>query len=370
MTGSEVAPRIDGAVLRYAQCWEDADILVEGLDVRPGQVCLSIASAGDNTLALLTRDPARVIAVDLSAAQIAALELRVAACRTLDHGAFLELYGARPSGRRAELYGACRPAIASAAARAFWDGRADWLAADGFGAVGRFEDYVRLFRRYVLPLVHGGDTVRALLAPRAPRARRAFFDERWNTGTWRALFRVFFSRPVMSLLGRDPAFFRYARGDLAGHLLGRVEHALADLDPAENPYLHWILRGRHGSHLPLALRAHDFAVIRERLDRVEWHCTALEDWLDAQDGTRFVHRFNLSDVFEYMSEAAAAGLLERLAGAAVPGGRLLYWNMLVPRSRPAALAGILSPLEDLAAALHARDKVFFYRRLVIEEIIR
>ena len=134
MSPSAGAARVDAPVLRRAQCWQDADVLVRGLDVQPGEVCLSIASAGDNTLALLTRDPARVIAVDRSPAQIAALELRIAAYRTLDHGAFLELYGARPSGRRAELYRACRPAIPSDAARAFWDGRADWLAADGFGS--------------------------------------------------------------------------------------------------------------------------------------------------------------------------------------------------------------------------------------------
>src|ERR1043166_5826818 len=56
--GSEVAGKADFTGIRYAQCWEDADILVEGLDVRPGDVCLSIASAGANSLALLTPGPA------------------------------------------------------------------------------------------------------------------------------------------------------------------------------------------------------------------------------------------------------------------------------------------------------------------------
>src|SRR5437868_2114323 len=101
---SEVAAKADFSGIRYAQCWEDADILLEGLDVRPGDVCLSIASAGDNTLALLTRRPARVIALDLSAAQLACLELRVAAYRRLEHGELLELIGSVPSRRRRALY--------------------------------------------------------------------------------------------------------------------------------------------------------------------------------------------------------------------------------------------------------------------------
>ena len=42
------------SVLRYAQCWEDADVLLAALEIQPGDRCLSIASAGDNTLSMLT----------------------------------------------------------------------------------------------------------------------------------------------------------------------------------------------------------------------------------------------------------------------------------------------------------------------------
>ncbi len=52
---SEAASHADFSAIRYAQCWEDADILLEGLGIRPGDTCLSIASAGDNSLAMLAR---------------------------------------------------------------------------------------------------------------------------------------------------------------------------------------------------------------------------------------------------------------------------------------------------------------------------
>jgi S-adenosylmethionine-diacylglycerol 3-amino-3-carboxypropyl transferase len=79
---SEAAMHADFTAVRYAQVWEDADVLLAGLDIQPGNVCVSIASAGDNALALLTKDPSRVIALDLSPAQLACLELRVAAYKT------------------------------------------------------------------------------------------------------------------------------------------------------------------------------------------------------------------------------------------------------------------------------------------------
>src|ERR1051326_1119373 len=124
LTQSSIASHVDFSTIRYAQCWEDADILLEGLDVQPGDVCLSIASGGDNTLALLSKRPAYVIALDISLAQLACLELRVAAYRELNHSELLELMGSTPSTRRKALYRRCRSQLTTEVRR-FWDGRAD-----------------------------------------------------------------------------------------------------------------------------------------------------------------------------------------------------------------------------------------------------
>ena len=275
---SEAAARADFSAIRYAQVWEDADVLLAGLDVQPGDVCVSIASAGDNALALLTKDPSRVIALDLSPAQLACLELRVAAYKTLTHPELLELVGSRPSTRRAELFDRCRPAL-GAATREFWD-RQRTAIEHGIGSLGKFERYFALFRNRVLPLVHSRRTVLDLLEPRTPEERRRFYEERWDTWRWRLLFRMFFSRTVMGRLGRDPEFFRYVDIDVAASILDRTRHALSVLDPAENPYVHWILTGTHGAALPCALRAEHFETIRDRLDRLEWHCQSVEEFLE------------------------------------------------------------------------------------------
>ena len=50
------------------------------------------------------------------------------------------------------------------------------------------------------------------------------------------------------------------------------------------------------------------------------------------------------------------------------GARLHYWNMLVPRSSPDSLRHRLLPLTEQAAVLHAKDKAFFYSRVVLEEV--
>ena len=353
------------SAIRYAQVWEDADVLLAALDVQPGDVCLSVASAGDNTLALLTRHPSRVVAVDFNAAQLACLELRVAAYRALTHGELLELVGSRPSVRRLELYRRCRPLIGQAA-RTFWDGRPSDIEA-GVGSSGRFERYLAFFRRWVLPLVHSRDTVSQLLQPATPEARRRFYDERWDTWRWRLLFRIFFSRAVMATFGRDAAFFRYVEADVAGSILQRTRHALTVLDPSANPYVRWILTGTHGDALPCALRPEHFETIRANLDRLEWHATSVEEFLARSPGEP-IDRFNLSDVFEYVSPDAYERMLTSIVSRSGPGARLAYWNMLVPRRRPQALARLLRPLDDLARTLHGTDRAFFYSAFRVEEV--
>lgn len=354
-------------VVQYAQSWEDADVLLEALDVRPWHVCLSIASAGDNTLALLARSPARVVALDLNPAQLACLELRVAAYRELRYHELLELLGSLPSGRRAALYRRCRSQL-SAQSRSFWDAR-DAEIEKGAGAAGRFERYLACFRARVLPLIHPAERVRRLLEGGTRAERDDFYAGEWDTWRWRMAFSLFFSRALMSLMGRDPAYFRHAQGSIASHLLERARHGCTSLDPANNPYLQWILAGRHVSARPFALRAENFDLIRMNLDRLEWRCSRFEDYLAGEARGVMFDRCNLSDVFEYMSAEEYTHSLEVLLSTAAPHCRLAYWNLVVPRRRPDALAARLRPLEDLSARLHGHDKAFFYSRFVVEEAI-
>jgi len=361
---TEAAHRADFSKVRYAQVWEDADILVEALKPGPGKVCLSIASAGDNALALLSEAPERVFAIDLNPAQLHCLALRVAAFRRLDYPELLELIGSRPSTRRARYYQACRPSL-DAEARAFWDARPEAIDA-GIGSAGKFERYFALFRNRVLPCIHSSRRIRTLLDPKRRDERIDFYERHWNNRRWRCLFRLFFSRAAMGRLGRDPSFFKYVEGSVADRILARTRHALTELEPAENPYLQWILLGRHASALPCYLRESRYEAIRTNLDRLEWRRCTVEEFLETRHTP--IDAVNLSDIFEYMSESNSESLLRALAAAGRPGARLAYWNMLAPRSRPDSLADRLLPCEAEAEELFRKDKAFFYSRFVIEEV--
>jgi S-adenosylmethionine-diacylglycerol 3-amino-3-carboxypropyl transferase len=97
--GHYIDERADFGIIRYANCWEDADVLCAALQPAPGKRILSIASAGDNSLALLA-DGSEVVAADLSPVQLACVELRMAAFRELNYDETLAFLGVRESTQR------------------------------------------------------------------------------------------------------------------------------------------------------------------------------------------------------------------------------------------------------------------------------
>lgn len=364
MQTSEIEAKAAFDHIRYAQLWEDADVLTAGLGPSTGGTLVSICAAGDNALAMLTLDPRKVVVVDLSLAQISCLKLRIAAFQTLTHPEFLELMGARPSDQRKELLFQTIENL-DRETQAFWAGQAKNVVRYGAGGVGKFEQYFRIFRKWLLPLVHSRKTIDDIFVSRPIEERRAFLDERFNTWRWRLLLNVFFSRFVMGRMGRDKAFFDYVEGSPAQHVARRIYHAAVTCDPAENPYLHWIMKGTHGTALPMTWRAEHFETIKTRLDRIEIVPGALEAFVAT--GEKAVG-FNLSDIFEYMSPDVFEAVYGSVLKASEPGARLVYWNMMAPRRVPAAYVDKITTLADVETHLKAQDKAFFYSDFVVEEV--
>lgn len=350
-------------LIRYANVWEDADLLCAALRPAPGRRMLSIASAGDNAFALLA-DGAEVVAADLSPAQLALVDLKRAAIRRLGHAEALAFLGARPSADRRPVYEQLERDLAEQT-REFWREHLDDVA-DGVIHHGKFEDYFRLFRQRILPLVHRRSTVLELLRERDEAGRDRFYDETWDTWRWRLLFRIFFSRFAMGRLGRDPEFFRYVEGSVAERILGRTRYALTVLPPQDNPYIGYILTGSFPGALPRYLRPEVFAAAKKGIDRLTLFEGSIEEAAAAHRGPGF-DGFNLSDLFEYIDPENSAALYGRLLETARPGARFAYWNLLVPRSLAASFPGRVRPLDAEARELFARDQAFFYSAFVLEE---
>jgi S-adenosylmethionine-diacylglycerol 3-amino-3-carboxypropyl transferase len=347
MTRIDSRARFD--LIRYANSWEDADVLCDALRPALGKRMLAIASGGDNAFALLA-EGAEVVAVDLSDAQLALVELKRAAIRERSNDDVLAFLGIRGSIDRMKVFDAL---TLPDDVRAYWQANANAISG-GVAHAGRFENYFAMFRRYVLPLVHSRKDTLALLAEKSEKERREFYDRRWNTIRWRMMFRIFFSRFVMGRAGRDPEFFRYVEGSVAERIMRRAEYAMTVLPTHANPYLAFIFTGNYTTILPRYLRKLD--EVRANLDRL----TLVRGSIDETTRGTF-DGFYLSDIFEYVDESTFKTMRERIVSMSNHGARLAYWNLLVPRRGE-------HELRDEQARLFARDLAFFYSAFILEEV--
>jgi S-adenosylmethionine-diacylglycerol 3-amino-3-carboxypropyl transferase len=351
------------AGIRYASVWEDADVLCRALAPRAkGGKVLSIASAGDNALALLSLGARRVVAVDLNPDQLACVEIRRAAFAGLPDPQVAPFLGVGPDPGRRRAYDGLRHRL-EPAARRFWDAHPDWVEA-GVMHAGRFERYLFLFGRRFLPLLQPGPWRRALLGSDEPAVQDRIYRQGWDHPLWRGFFKLFFSRALMGAFGRERAFYAQVQGSVADRILERTRRAFCTVPAASNPYLQAIVHGGFQAQaLPYYLRPAVRPLIRARLERLHCHLGPVQD----APGGPF-HAFNLSDLFEYLDPTAFASVYGALVGRAAPGARLAWWNLLLERRSPLAGRGVRR-LTAQAARLHKQERAWFYGSLELDEVL-
>jgi S-adenosylmethionine-diacylglycerol 3-amino-3-carboxypropyl transferase len=364
---SEFARAADLETLRYGQVWEDHRLVEDGLDVGPEDDVLAIASAGCNVLHLLLAGARSVTAVDLSVAQLALVELKLAAIAHLRHDEVVALVGLR-DGDRPALYDRLRPRL-SARAAAYWDARPDAVARGPVHA-GRLESYFRSFREGPLASLVDRAELARFLDLEDPAQQERAFARLFDRPDFEAAFRAHYDRETMAKQGRDPSQFAFVEAmDVAGFFWSRFRWVCTALPVRGNPYLEAFLTGGARDLVRSLgwLHPASFERLRAALPRVSLELADAGSVLRDRPAGAF-SKAVMSDVFEYMAPPDADALFERLAEGLRREGRFCYWNLLVPRTSPARLHDRLEPLEALSASLWRRDRSWFYRAFHVEKV--
>jgi len=354
--------------INYSQCWEDPLVLMKALKINQIDNIISITSGGDNTIALSLENPRSIIAIDANSAQNYLLELKVEAIKNLSYDVFLEFLGVSDSRRRIEIFLSLKKYLSSDV-REWWENRL-LLIKDGIINAGKFEKYLTFFRRKILPLIHSEKIVNKLLSLKTPANQKRFYDEQWNTFRWRLVFRLFFNKTILSWFGRAPhSFIHTETKDIARYYLKRVEYALTEIPISNNYFLDFILTGTYlkQSDLPLYLKLENFNRLKSTVDKIKIINGTIQEFLITQKENSF-SKFNLSDIFETMSEHEKDSLFQELIRVADNDSIVVYWNNLVERSHPASLNRYISNDTETATILYHNDRAFFYNKLIIENI--
>jgi S-adenosylmethionine-diacylglycerol 3-amino-3-carboxypropyl transferase len=314
--------------LKYSNCWEDARLLNTALQVDEHSSVLSISSAGDNSFYLLINNPKKMTCIDMNHVQIYVTMLKEVAIRELSHRHYLEFTGFEDSERRVEIFQGLIGELSAACQNYFLENM--HLIERGIINEGKFEQYFQKFAHKVLPLIHTKKRVNRLFETKSTKEQEEFYSKRWNNSRWKFLFKLFFSRFVMGRLGREPEKLAQVEGTVGSMIFNMAEQHLKSVDCQTNYILEYTLKGKFQDHLPPYVEEENYIKIKRWLssNQINYVTCSLEEALGK--GEEY-NRYNLSNIFEYMTVEVFEANLNAIYDHSPKGSRMCFWNLMVTR---------------------------------------
>lgn len=362
--------------LVYPQIWEDPEVDMAALAIRPDDHIVAIASGSCNILSYLTADPARISAVDLNGAHVALGRLKLCALKHLPgYEAFFAFFGRADAPSNIDLYRRHLAPRLDASTAAYWNARRSFgrrrirAFSKNFyrhGLLGKFVGTGHLVGRLC------GCRPQAILSAASRAEQRAIFEEK-IAPVFDSRFAQWLSRQPAALfgLGIPPEQYKKLSKDMPGGIVAVLRHRLerlaCDFDISEN-YFAWQAFGRRyapnsQTGLPPYLQHRWFDTIRARADRITYRQRSLTDFLRDQPATS-VDAFVLLDAQDWMSDAALTALWTEINRTARPGARVIFRTAaderLLPGRIPADLLAAWSYDAAECRAFCDRDRSSIY----------
>ena len=334
----------------FARAWEDDRLDARLLAGAPGDRVLVVAGAGDAALALAATG-ARVTAVDINPDQLALLALKAAGARVLDDATLYRWFEVGRDPGASDAYRALvRPALAETD-RAYWGLHVGALATGLHEHAGVGGPFARLGRiaRFAVP-----GLARQIESVADPASQAAWWRRRVRPvlfGPW-THFVAKHSRVLAPLAPHPDELARVRAGAWTRGVADRIDGVVAAGLVREHPWWRPVFSGRpvdpgHGARwldgeaLTALRRADAEAPTLVRGDLAAVLRAALPG----------LAAISLSNVPDWLDEAAIEGLARAAAEALAPGGRVLVRRVVGPRGPGSPGAGSSGPDPFVAAGL-------------------
>ena len=361
----------------YNQIWEDPEIDLEALELKPHHRIITIASGGCNVLNYLAADPAKIVAVDLNDNHIALTRLKLSALANLpDYETFFRFFGEANDKANRQAYDEFLAQDLDERTRRHWEKRVP-LRGRRINMFARNLYHYSLLGRFIgilhaVARLHGKRLKKVLDASTIEEQRSAFDRHIAPLFDYKSV-RLLSKSPVsLYALGIPPAQYdelvSSTNGNAIAVLRERVERLACDF-PIHQNYFAWQAFGRgydieNRNAVPDYLREETYEIIRRRTDRAEVHHASLTDFLRTQPA-RSMHRYVLLDAQDWMNATQLAALwaeIDRTADAR--DARVIFRtagpDSPLPRKLPTALLAPWMYLESESRAWHVRDRSSIY----------
>lgn len=356
-------------IINYSQCWEDPEVLLKALDIKTNDIVLSVTSGGDNVITLLLYSPNKITAVDLNPTQNYLLELKLAAIQGLRYDEYLSFLGVTDSSNRRYSFSKIKQYLIPETS--LWWSHHHTMIEKGVINSGRFERFLNLFRKRILPFTHSIKTVTKFVTISSLKQQREFYKNRWNTRRWRIYFRLATSSYVLKYFARQGGMFKYTEMKIfSDQYLQRLESNIFNVPIISNYFLHYCLMGSFSKSLPIYLQEESYKILKK--NKIHNLSIIRSDILTHLKSTpaNSYSKYNLSDIFEALSDQEIDALWGEIIRTAKKGAIVVYWDNLLPRPVPSRFSGIVKVEKPLERKLFQQDRVFFYGGLHIYKIVK
>ena len=133
--------------------------------------------------------------------------------------------------------------------------------------------------------------------------------------------------------------------DTGDYAYRRITQSISEWPIRENPFITYGLFGNfpRPEGYPFWLQRQNFPALKENVGRIRLKFGSLERVLDSSEPGTY-SKFNLSNIFEYMSEADYETALQGILRVSPSGGRISFWTLFVLRPVPESLTGRFTPI--------------------------
>jgi S-adenosylmethionine-diacylglycerol 3-amino-3-carboxypropyl transferase len=381
---------VHGRQLVYNTCWEDPRLDRVALELGADDTVAMITSAGCNALDYALESPRRIYAVDMNYRQNALLELKQAGIRRLDYETFFDLFGRGRHREHRDVYALLRRDLSPAAQR-YWDAHIDFFRADNvresFYFRGSSGMFAWLINHYIDRVAKVREAVEAAFAATTLEEQREIYHGQ--------LWPAFWKRPLRWTVGRDSTLSllgvpraqrqqvdRHYTGGIVRFIEDSLEAVFAWLPLRDNYFWRVYLTGQYSADCcPEYLKPENFARLKAGLvDRVTTCTSSLTEFLEGHAGQ--ISRYVLLDHMDWLA-AHHRPLLERewqaIVDRAAAGARVLWRSggLLVDyvddlsvrvANEVCSVGSLLTYQPELAAELHAKDRVHTYGSFYIADL--
>jgi betaine lipid synthase len=318
----------------YSLSWEDPRRDEQVLKTQPGDVCLTLASGGCNSLDLLLQGADAVYAVDVNPAQGALLELKTEAVRRLSYEDTWRMFGTGIHPNIDSIYHRELAPFLSQRAQNFWDMHLYYFK-DGFYYHGAMGKGILAFKN-LASMLGLATAIRSFIGAETLEEQKRVWDSNWLVRRLqstpplvsRTIASVIANRAVLWWIAGVPSNQANLIADdgrnLAEYLstvfdgLARGSHIRT-----ENYFYHAVLAAHFNEdNCPRFLRNNDYDKLRQPgvLDRLRNITGGFEDELSKRMYTKVI----LMDHVDWFSNQEATRLADALARSVSPGGRVIW----------------------------------------------